>query len=97
MSYERIIKKYKGRIWYEISETIRCGTVRSDILYHMAKTDAKYTEMLNQCVEMEAKYESVLQILSTEQMDIICDYLMHCEAMSDRILELACTYMRFPE
>ena len=73
------------------------GQIRSDILYQMAKTDAQYTEMLHRCAELEAKYESVLQILSTEQMDIICDYLMLCEAMSDRMLELACTYMRFPE
>ena len=73
------------------------GQIRSDILYHMAKTDAQYTKMLYRCAELEAKYESVLQILSTEQKDIICDYLMLCEAMSDRMLELACTYMRFPE
>ena len=57
----------------------------------------EYTDMLIQCAELEAKYEAVLQMLSTEQMDIICDFLMHCEAMSDRMLELACTYMRFPE
>jgi hypothetical protein len=71
--------------------------IRSDILYYMAKTDAKYTDMLIQCAELEAKYEAVLQMLSTEQMDIICDFLMHCEAMSDRMLELACIHMRFPE
>ena len=54
-------------------------------------------EMLQQCAELEAKYDHVLNELSTEQMDIICDFLTHCEAMSDRLLELACTYMRFPE
>ena len=71
--------------------------IRWDILNYMAKTDAKYIDMLKRCVELEANYESVIQSLSTEQMDIICDFLMHCEAMSDRMLELACTYMRFPE
>ena len=46
---------------------------------------------------LERKYNDVLSELTTEQMDIICDFLTHCEAMSDRLLELACTYMRFPE
>ena len=71
--------------------------IRRDILHYMAKTDPTYTDMLKQCTELEAKYEAVLQTISTEQMDIISDFLMHCEVMSDRMLELACTHMRFPE
>ena len=71
--------------------------VRRNIINLLAKVDGKYTEMMQQCVELETKYENVLNELTTEQMDIICDYLTHCEAMSDRLLELACTYMRFPE
>ena len=70
---------------------------RRDIIGLMAKTDSVYTEMLQQCVELEAKYDRVLSVITTEQMDTICDFLTHCEAMSDRLLELACTYMRFPE
>lgn len=70
---------------------------RRDIIDLMAKTDHVYTEMLQRCVELEAKYESVLNTISTEQMDIVSDFLMHCEAMSERLLELACTYMRFQE
>ena len=70
---------------------------RKDIINLMAKTDGVYTEMLRQCVELEAKYDRVLSVISTEQMDTVCDFLTHCEAMSDRLLELACTYMRFPE
>ena len=70
---------------------------RWDIIQLMAKTDSVYTEMLQRCVELEAKYDAVLNTISTEQMDTICDFLTHCEAMSDRLLELACTYMRFPE
>jgi hypothetical protein len=63
----------------------------------MAKTDDVYADLMQRCVELEARYESVLNTIPTEQMDIICDFLMHCETMSDRLLELACTYMRFPE
>ena len=70
--------------------------------FRMAKSMSQQTlsnklEMMDRCVKLEAKYEIVLYELTTEKMKIICDFLMHCEAMSDRLLELACTYMRFPE
>ena len=71
--------------------------VRRDIINYMAKTDGRYSQMLRHCVELEAKYDIVLNEVTTAQMDIICDFLTHCEAMSDLLLELACTYMRFPE
>ena len=71
--------------------------IRMELIDLLTKTDETYTEMLRRCVELERKYECVLNSLSTEQMDIICDFLSHCEAMSERMLELACTYMRFPE
>ena len=53
--------------------------------------------MLQENAELEHKFNAVLSELTTEQMDIICDFLTRCEAMSDRLLELACTYMRLPE
>ena len=70
---------------------------RRDKIYFLASNDEKYKEMLKACVELEAVYNRVLGEVATEQMDILCDFLMHCEAMSDRMLELACTYMVFPE
>jgi len=70
---------------------------RREIIHLMAKTDGKYAEMLQQCVKLEEKYNCVLSEITTEKMDVICDFLMHCEAMSDRVLEIACTYMRFPD
>ena len=82
MKYQNLSEAYKFR-W--------------EILHLVGNVDSKYTEMFQQCAELEAKYDHVLNELSTEQMDIICDFLTHCEAMSDRLLELACTYMRFPE
>ena len=63
----------------------------------LAMGNSEYKQMLQENAVLERKYNSVLSELSTEQMDTICDFLMHCEAMSDRLLELACTYMRFPE
>lgn len=63
----------------------------------LARADSQYMSMLRENAELERKYNDVLSALSTEQMDIISDFLMHCEVMSDRMLELACTHMRFPE
>ena len=63
----------------------------------LAQENSRYREMLQENAELERKFNAVLSDLTTEQMDTICDFLTHCEAMSDRLLELACTYMRFPE
>ena len=63
----------------------------------LASENSQYRRMLQENAMLERKYNDVLSELTTEQMDIICDFLTHCEAMSDRLLELACTYMRFPE
>lgn len=63
----------------------------------LASENAQYRSMLRENAELERKFNAVLSELTTEQMDIICDFLTHCEAMSDRLLELACMYMRFPE
>lgn len=62
----------------------------------LARSDMRYSSMLRENAELERKFNDVLSVLPTEHMDIICDFLMHCEAMSERMLELACTYMRFP-
>lgn len=63
----------------------------------LAKDDVCYRTMLCENAELERKYNTVLSAITTEQMDIICDFLTHCETMSDRLLELACAHMRFPE
>ena len=63
----------------------------------LAQENSQYRQMLQENAELERKFNAVLSDLTTEQMDIICDFLTHCEAMNDRLLELACTYMRFPE
>ena len=63
----------------------------------LAGGNSQYRMMLRENAELERKFNAVLSDLTTEQMDTICDFLTHCEAMSDRLLELACTYMRFPE
>ena len=40
--------------------------VRRDIINYMAKTDGRYSQMLRHCVELEAKYDIVLNEVTTE-------------------------------
>ena len=40
--------------------------VRRDIINYMAKTDGRYSQMLRNCVELEAKYDIVLNEVTTE-------------------------------
>lgn len=63
----------------------------------IAKGDAEYHRMLKEVRQLEKQYDMILQTLSADQQDIVCDYLSLCEEMSERKLELACTFMRFPE
>lgn len=70
--------------------------LRLEILELLAKGDEQYSQMHQEMYALEKKYDTVLTDISTEQMDIICDFVSQCETMSQRMLELACTYMRFP-
>ena len=70
---------------------------RMKLIELLAKGDEEYSRMLRENRELERKHDEVLQTLPTEQRDAVCDFVTQCEEMSWRILELACTYMRFPE
>lgn len=73
-----------------------CVKRRMQAVETLAWDNAQYKAMLQENAILEHKFNDVLSELTTEQMNTICDFLMHCEAMSDRMLEIACTYMRFP-
>ncbi len=70
---------------------------RMKLIELLAKGDEEYSRMLRENRELERKHDEVLQTLLTEQRDAVCDFVTQCEEMSWRMLELACTYMRFPE
>ncbi|MEE0109631.1 MAG: hypothetical protein UEP57_01905 [Oscillospiraceae bacterium] len=70
---------------------------RMKLIELLAKGDEEYSRMLRENRELERKHDEVLQTLPTEQRDAVCDFVTQCEEMSWRMLELACTYMRFPE
>lgn len=63
----------------------------------LAKGDDAYYVMLKQAKILEDRCGRILQTLPDDQRDALCDFLYLCEEMSWRKLELACTYMRFPE
>ena len=66
-------------------------------VWELGKTDLQYRLMLEELREKEKEYGKVLGTLSEEQYDIVCDYVSLCEAMSWRMLEVACVLMEFPE
>ena len=70
---------------------------RMKLIELLAKGDEEYSRMLRENRELERKHDEVLHTLPTEQRDAVCDFVTQCEEMSWRMLELACTYMRFPE
>lgn len=60
-----------------------------DIFKLNAKTDARYSELNREGILLERRFEEVLLDLPEETQDVIWQYLFHCEAMSERLLELA--------
>ena len=57
---------------------------RYDFIWNVTQTEASYYPMFQTMAELEPKYDAVLQALTPEQQDIICDYVSLCEAMSQR-------------
>lgn len=65
-------------------------------IWEAAQFDDQYCQLLRQMKLLEPQYEQVLRTLKDEQRDIICEYVSQCEGMSRRMLQVACTLMRFP-
>lgn len=59
-------------------------------VWDIGQQDPKYAQMGEALRELEKQYELVLQSLPDTSRDIICDYVSLCEAMSWRMLEIAC-------
>ena len=70
---------------------------RMDMIDLLAKGDDTYRRMLQENAALERQYDQVLSTLERDQQNAICDFLFHCEEMSRYVLEIACTYMRFPD
>lgn len=66
------------------------------LIWRIAQSDHIYHKMLEQIGPMERAYEKVLQSLTEEQQNVVCDFVSQCEGMSHRMLEVACKLMDFP-
>ena len=60
----------------------------------IAELDPQYKQMLKTGVLLEKHFD---EALLQEQYDAAWDFVMHCEDMSNYVLQLACKYMDFPD
>ena len=56
------------------------------------QSDPEYRKLYQQMYDLEAKFEESVSQLDIPVQDVIRDYVMHCEAMSWRMLEFACEH-----
>ena len=71
--------------------------LRFNAIWDFGQLDPQYAGMCEENRILERKYFAVLESLPIEQQDIVQDFLMNCEGMSWRMLEIACEQMIFPE
>ena len=67
---------------YTIEEQIK-------ILKTHAQSDPKYARLHREALVLEREFELALRDLPDEVQDAVWRYLFHCEAQSERLLELA--------
>lgn len=64
-------------------------------LQMLANGDDRYYAMLLRLRELEKEYDAVIRELPAEQQDTVWEFAAQCEAMSHRMLEIACENMDF--
>ena len=65
---------------------------RAWAVWREGQSDPEYTKLYQQMYALEAKFEEVVSQLDIPVQAVIRDYVMHCEAMSWRMLEFACEH-----
>lgn len=66
-------------------------------IWELSQAETEYRRMLEEIRVLEKEYESALALLPKNQENAVRDYLSHCEAMSWRMLQIACAMMEFPQ
>lgn len=69
---------------------------RFDAIWSITQTDRQYYDMLMELRRMDKQYERVVRGLPEAEQMVIRDFVSQCEAMSWRMLEVACSLMVFP-
>ena len=65
-------------------------------IWKLGQTEPEYEKMLLEIRVLEHAYEHALTQLPQEQETVVRDYVALCEAMSWRMLQIACAMMDFP-
>ena len=65
-------------------------TDRMEQVEETARHDLRYQQLLQENKVLEKRFDQMVRRLSDEERAIAWDYVMHCEDMSRRLLELAC-------
>ena len=64
---------------------------RIKVLKECALADPEYARLSKEAVILESEFELALLDLPEEIQDTVWKYLFHCEAQSERLLELSMT------
>ncbi len=62
----------------------------------LAKLDSEYQTMLEQCRTLEKQVFAAQETLPSQANDLVWDFIMLCESMSQRKLWLACRCLDIP-
>lgn len=65
-----------------------------DLLDSMIAKDPTYMEMLARCRVLEKQFDAMVKALPEESRNLAWDFVMLCEDMSRRALEIACENMQ---
>ncbi len=75
---------------YSIYKVVMFMDKRAWAVWTAGQADPAYARLYQQMYALEARFEEVVSRLDDQTQDVIRDYVMHCEAMSWRMLEFAC-------
>ena len=64
-----------------------------DYIDALLKEDLLYRQMLEQCVVLEKRFDAMVKALPDEDRALAWDFVMLCEDMSRRALEIACMHL----
>lgn len=66
-------------------------------IWELSQTEPEYCKMLMEIRELEKEYEKALAQLPEKEENAVRDFVSQCEAMSWRMLQIACAMMRFAD
>lgn len=66
-------------------------------IWELSQSETEYHDMLMETRILEKAYEDPLALLPRKEEDAVRDYVSQCEAMSWRMVQIACSMMRFAD